>query len=66
MSTTYKPNHYNSVSPYLIVNSAEATLTFLKNVFWRYGAAPLPKRRRENHARRGPPGRYGGDAGRRR
>ena len=33
MSTTYKPNHYNSVSPYLIVNGADATITFLRNVF---------------------------------
>lgn len=30
---SYKPNTYNSVSPYLIVNGAEATIQFLERVF---------------------------------
>lgn len=30
---SYKPATYNSVSPYLIVQSVEATLSFLKQVF---------------------------------
>lgn len=38
MSSMYKPNNYNSVSPYLIVNGASATIEFLVNVF---GAAEL-------------------------
>jgi uncharacterized glyoxalase superfamily protein PhnB len=29
----YKPNNYNSVSPYLIVNGAGATIEFLVKVF---------------------------------
>jgi PhnB protein len=29
----YKPQNYNSVSPYLIVNGAEATIQFLVNAF---------------------------------
>lgn len=33
MSTSYKPNTYNSVSPYLIVNGASSTIDFLKRVF---------------------------------
>jgi uncharacterized glyoxalase superfamily protein PhnB len=33
MSTGFKPNHYTSVSPYLIVNGANATINFLKQVF---------------------------------
>lgn len=36
--TAYKPDGYTSVSPYLIVNGAEATITFLQKVF---GAEPL-------------------------
>ena len=36
--TAYKPDGYTSVSPYLIVNGAEATITFLREVF---GAEPL-------------------------
>ena len=33
MSTSYKPNNYNTVSPYLIVNGASGTIEFLKRVF---------------------------------
>lgn len=33
MSLSYKPDHYNTVSPYLIVNGANATIDFLKRVF---------------------------------
>jgi PhnB protein len=33
MSTSYKPNNYSTVSPYLIVNGAAATIDFLKQVF---------------------------------
>ena len=33
MSTSYKPDNYNTVSPYLIVNGAAATIDFLKQVF---------------------------------
>ncbi|MCK6628874.1 MAG: VOC family protein [Anaerolineae bacterium] len=33
MSTFYKPNNYSTVSPYLIVEGASATLDFLKRVF---------------------------------
>lgn len=31
--TRYKPDSYNSVSPYLIVNGASATIEFLRQVF---------------------------------
>lgn len=33
MHTTYKPTHYSTVSPYLIVRDAEATIKFLVDVF---------------------------------
>lgn len=33
MSQTYKPNNYNTVSPYLIVDGANRTIEFLKTVF---------------------------------
>jgi PhnB protein len=33
MSTSYKPNHYTSVSPYLIVRGASQTIDFLEKVF---------------------------------
>lgn len=33
MSTIFKPNNYSTVSPYLIVNGASATIEFLKRVF---------------------------------
>src|SRR5262245_42784254 len=33
MTTTYKPTGYNTVSPYLIVNGASATIDFMKRVF---------------------------------
>lgn len=38
MSASYKPSNYSSVSPYLIVDGASATIDFLKRVF---GAAEL-------------------------
>jgi PhnB protein len=33
MKTVYKPDNYNSVSPYLVVDGATATIDFLKHVF---------------------------------
>ncbi|MCI0624149.1 MAG: VOC family protein [Acidobacteria bacterium] len=33
MSTSYKPNNYSTVSPYLIVDGASGTIEFLKSVF---------------------------------
>jgi len=33
MDASYKPNNYSSVSPYLIVDGANATIDFLKRVF---------------------------------
>jgi PhnB protein len=33
MNTDYKPQNYNSVSPYLVVEDAEATIRFLVNAF---------------------------------
>ncbi len=33
MNTRYKPDGYNSVSPYLIVDGAAATIEFLKRTF---------------------------------
>lgn len=33
MTSPYKPENYTSVSPYLIVNGAQATIDFLKRVF---------------------------------
>lgn len=49
---TYKPDSYNSVSPYLVVADAAATIDFLKAVF---GATeirrfPTPDGRRIMHA----------------
>ncbi len=32
-SASYKPNHYSTVSPYLIVDGAGATIDFLRRVF---------------------------------
>lgn len=40
MSIPYKPDGYTSVSPYLIVDGAQATIDFLKEVF---GATELRK-----------------------
>jgi PhnB protein len=40
MSTPYKPDGYTSVSPYLIVDGAQATIDFLQEVF---GATELRK-----------------------
>lgn len=34
MTSTYKPTNYTSVSPYLVVNGAQATIDFLKGVFY--------------------------------
>jgi uncharacterized glyoxalase superfamily protein PhnB len=33
MDSTYKPRDYTSVSPYLIVDGADSTITFLVDVF---------------------------------
>lgn len=33
MSASYKPQGYNSVSPYLIVNGAQETIDFLRRAF---------------------------------
>jgi uncharacterized glyoxalase superfamily protein PhnB len=33
MNTQYRPTDYSTVSPYLIVNGASATIDFLKRVF---------------------------------
>ena len=33
MAAFHKPDNYNSVSPYLIVNDADGTINFLKKVF---------------------------------
>ncbi len=33
MSTSYKPNNYSTVSPYLIVGGANSTIDFLKRIF---------------------------------
>ena len=33
MSTPYKPDGYSTVSPYLVVDGAEGTIDFLKQVF---------------------------------
>jgi PhnB protein len=41
----FKPDGYNSVSPYLIVNGAQATIDFIVAVF---GARPLRAIPREN------------------
>ncbi|RCS42063.1 VOC family protein [Bremerella cremea] len=45
METAYKPDRYNSASPYLIVKGAAATIEFLRNVF---SATPLRRIDREN------------------
>lgn len=33
MTSSYKPENYNSVSPYLVVDGAEGTIAFLEQVF---------------------------------
>ena len=33
MNTSYKPNNYSTVSPYLVVEGAAATIAFLVNIF---------------------------------
>lgn len=45
--TDYKPESYNSLSPYLIVADAQATLAFIRAVF---GAEPIFIHRREDGA----------------
>lgn len=45
MSSPYKPDGYNSASPYLIVNGAAATIEFLQKVF---SATPLRRINRED------------------
>lgn len=45
MTKAYKPNNYSSVSPYLIVNGAAATIEFLQAVF---NAAELRRYAGEN------------------
>ena len=42
MSAAYKPHGYNSVSPYLVVDGANATIDFLKNVFGAVELHRLP------------------------
>ncbi|TDU66072.1 putative glyoxalase superfamily protein PhnB [Prosthecobacter fusiformis] len=50
MSTTpsYKPASYNSVSPYLVVTNAAATIQFLKDVFGGEELRRMPDPKREN------------------
>lgn len=45
MNALYKPHNYSTVSPYLIVNDAGATIDFLKRVF---GATELRRFPDEN------------------
>ena len=45
MTQTYKPENYNTVSPYLIVNGASRTIEFLKVVF---GASELRRLEDDN------------------
>ena len=33
MNTPFKPDRYSTVSPYLVVDGADATIDFLKRVF---------------------------------
>lgn len=42
MSAPYKPNNYSTVSPYLIVDGASATIDFLKRVFGAVELRRLP------------------------
>ena len=45
MSTTYKPDNYNSLSPYLIVDNAKKLVDLLKAIF---GATELRRFDRDN------------------
>ena len=45
MSTTYKPDNYNSLSPYLIVDNAQKLVDLLKAIF---GATELRRFDHEN------------------
>jgi hypothetical protein len=44
MTAQFKPTSYNSVSPYLIVNGARATIDFLKGVFGAVELRQYPDR----------------------
>ncbi len=43
MKLAYKPEGYNSVSPYLVVNGADATIAFLVDVFSAVELRRIPK-----------------------
>jgi uncharacterized glyoxalase superfamily protein PhnB len=42
MNTSYKPQGYSTVAPYLIVNGAARTIEFLKNVFGGVNLRQIP------------------------
>jgi PhnB protein len=42
MESSYKPEGYNSVSPYLVVNGAAATIAFLVEVFGAVKLRQIP------------------------
>ncbi len=42
MNAQYKPISYSTVSPYLIVNGADATIDFLEASLWRHRATQIP------------------------
>jgi PhnB protein len=42
MESSYKPEGYNSVSPYLVVNGADATIAFLVDVFRAFKLRQIP------------------------
>ena len=42
MTQAYKPDNYNTVSPYLIVADADRTIEFLKNVFSAFELRRFP------------------------
>ncbi|MFZ1081667.1 MAG: VOC family protein [Candidatus Kryptoniota bacterium] len=42
MSTFYKPENYNTVSPYLVVNGASNTIEFLTKVFGAVKLREIP------------------------
>ena len=44
MTAQFKPTNYTSVSPYLIVNGARATIDFLKEVFGAVELRQFPDR----------------------
>ena len=43
MSPTFKPDGYNSVSPYLVVDGAEATIRFLERAFGAVEVRRFPR-----------------------